>query len=62
MKFAFITVSRRWLDEFFFLCRKAGFKTIGEVCEYMGEQGITAQQLFNELDALCFPEFIDEGL
>lgn len=62
MKFAFVTVSRRWLSEFLFLCRKAGFKTVGEVCEYMGEQGITAQQLFYELDALCFPKYIGKDL
>jgi len=59
---AFVTISKRWLEEFFFLCRKAGFKTVGEVCEYLEKEGITAQQLFNELDALCFPWYLDEGL
>lgn len=48
------------LNEFLFLCEKAGFKTLGEVIAYMREQGINWRQLFNELDALLFPEFISK--
>lgn len=47
----------RWTDELFFLCRKAGFKTLGEVIAYMRKERITAQQLFYELDAVCFPQW-----
>lgn len=46
------------LREFLFLCDKAGFKTIGEVHEYMKERNLDWLHLFYELDALLFPQFI----
>lgn len=46
------------LQEFLWLCKKAGFKTMGEVQEYMQERYLDWQHLFYELDALLFPEFI----
>lgn len=48
----------RELTEFLFLCKEAGFNTLGEVAAYMDKHGLTAWQLFNELDAVLFPEFI----
>lgn len=45
-------MSIRELDEFLYLCRKAGFKTIGEVYEHMKKKGINFRRLFHELDAL----------
>lgn len=46
------------LYEFLFLCKKAGFKTIGEVQKYMKERNLDCWHLFYELDALLFPKFI----
>lgn len=48
----------RKLDEFLFLCKESGFKTPAEVQEYERNEGITAKRLYDELDALCFPEWI----
>lgn len=48
-------MSIRELDEFLYLCRKAWFKTIGEVHEYMKKEGINFRRIFHELDALFFP-------
>ena len=48
-------MSIRELDEFLYLCRKAGSKTIGEVHEYMKKEGINFRRIFHELDALFFP-------
>lgn len=52
-------MSKRDLYEFLFLCKLAGFKTLGEVNAYMNQEGINWRQLFYELDALLFPEFIN---
>lgn len=46
--------------EFLFLCKLAGFKKLDEVFAYMRKEGINCRQLFNELDALLFPEFISK--
>lgn len=48
-----------WTDEFFFLCQKAGFNTLGEIAAYMQKEGITSQRLYDELNALCFPQLIN---
>lgn len=48
----------RELTEFIFVCKKSGFNTLGEVAAYMDKHGLTVWQLFNELDAVLFPEFI----
>lgn len=52
-------MSLLFLEEFFFLCKKAGFKNLGDVNDYMVENNINYMQLYHELDALCFPEFIN---
>ena len=52
-------MSKRDLYEFLFLCKMAGFKNLDEVMAYMKKEGINWRQLFNELDALLFPEFIN---
>lgn len=46
-----------WLEEFIFLCKLAGFRTIGEVQKYMRENNLDWKHLYYELDALCFPDF-----
>ena len=48
----------RELTEFLFLCKKAGFNTLAEIAAYMDKRGLTVWQLFNELDAVLFHEFI----
>lgn len=48
----------RQINELIFLCKKAGFKTLAEVLNYMKKEGINANRLYDELDALCFPEYI----
>ena len=53
-------MSIRNLDEFLFLCKESGFKTPAEVQEYERKEGITAKRLYDELDALCFPEWISK--
>lgn len=46
------------LTKFLFLCKEAGFNTLGEVAAYMDKHGLTVWQLFYELDAGLFPKFI----
>lgn len=53
-------MTKRDLYEFLFLCKMAGFKTLGEVMAYMKKEGITWRQLFIELDCVLFPEFISD--
>ena len=48
----------RFAEELIFLCERAGFKTPAEVVAYMQREGINCVELYNELDALCFPKFI----
>lgn len=48
----------RELTEFIFVCKKTGFNTLAEVKAYMDKHGLTVWQLFYELDAVLFPEFI----
>lgn len=48
----------RELTEFIFVCKKTGFNTLAEIAAYMDKRGLTVWQLFNELDAVLFPEFI----
>lgn len=48
----------RELIEFLFVCKEAGFNTLAEVAAYMDKYGLTVWQLFDELDAVLFPEFI----
>lgn len=37
------------LNEFMYLCRRAGFATLGEVNSYMKAHGINCREFFNEL-------------
>ena len=50
----------RKIDEFLFLCKESGFKTPAEVQDYEVKEGIECKRLYEELDALCFPEWISK--
>lgn len=48
----------REFSEFSFLCKRAGFKTVKEVYDFMKKNGVTRQQLYNILDYVFTPNFM----
>lgn len=52
----------RQTEEFLFLCKLSGFFSPKEVQDYIRNEGIECNRLYDELDAYCFPEYISKGV